>query len=64
MCFKKMYERCLEGAYDESPKESLMRDFELIISNAVKYNMPKDQPHYQARILNILGHHAIEKFTE
>ena len=62
MCFRKMYERCHEGAYDDNTKETLMKDFDLLVSNALKYNMPKDQPHYQARILNILGSYAIEKF--
>jgi hypothetical protein len=62
MCFRKMYERCHEGWYDENSKENLQKDFELIRSNALKYNMPKDQPHYQARILNILGSYAIDKF--
>ena len=57
-----MYERCLEGAYDQDTKEAISKDFHLLISNALKYNMPKDQPHYQARILKILGQHTIEKF--
>jgi hypothetical protein len=35
--------------------ESILNDFKLIIKNAFTYNMPKDQPHYQAKILNIMG---------
>lgn len=34
-------------------------DFSLIISNALTYNMPKDQPSYRAKILNIVGLKAI-----
>lgn len=64
MCFRKMYERCLEGAYDQCTLQRVLDDFQLIVSNALKYNMPKDQPHYQARILNILGRHALSKLQE
>ena len=62
MCFRKMYERCYEGCYDVNTLIEIKRDFELIVSNALKYNMPKDQPHYQARILNVLGQFAFDKF--
>ncbi len=62
ICFKKMVERCHEGLYDEGSWEGIRKDFQLIISNALKYNMPKDQPHYQARILNILGEQVLNKF--
>lgn len=61
-----MSEKCIDGLYDDNiqkdksytPYELMMKDFDLLINNALKYNMPKDQPHYQARLLNVMG-----KFT-
>jgi hypothetical protein len=42
----------------------MIKDFDLLISNALKYNMPKDQPHYQAKLLNILGRFTFLKMRD
>ncbi len=42
----------------------MIKDFDMLISNALKYNMPKDQPHYQARLLNVLGKFTFEKIKD
>ena len=55
---------CVEGRYDNNPYELLLQDFNLLIDNALKYNMPKDQPHYQAKILNVTGSWAFIYFKE
>lgn len=55
MCFQVMKEKCLEGKYDEDPEKTIKNDFQLIISNALKFNMPKDAAHGQAKILKVLG---------
>lgn len=38
------------------------KEFQLIISNALKFNMPKDAAHGQAKILKVLGEKALDKF--
>jgi hypothetical protein len=49
----------LEGQYDSSPYKSIYFDFNLIVNNALKFNMPKDPAHVQAKILKILGEKAL-----
>lgn len=50
-----MKEKVVEGAYDEKPYELIKADLELLVDNALKFNMPKDEPHYRAKILLIVG---------
>lgn len=49
----------MEGEYDDNPFKKLSSDFNLIVSNALKFNMPKDTAHVQAKILKILGEKAL-----
>jgi len=62
MCFQIMKEKCLQGKYDVNPFKMIESHFQLIISNALKFNMPKDAAHGQAKILKILGEKALDKF--
>lgn len=55
MCFQVMKQKAHQGKYDDDPIRKINADFQLIISNALKFNMPKDPAHVQAKILKILG---------
>lgn len=59
MCFSKMKEFAEQGAYDEDPYKSTESDFQLIVKNALEFNMPKDSAHFQAKILKIMGELAL-----
>lgn len=54
MCFSQMIEQCRAGMYDSNSFELVQRDVDLIISNAMEYNMPKDLCHYSARVLKLM----------
>ena len=60
MCLLKMKEKAMEGLYDEDSKEKITRDLNLIVKNALQYNMPKDDAYFQAKIFNILGNKTLE----
>lgn len=62
MSFKKMTERCVQGFYDTDSRQKIEEDFNLIVSNALKYNMPKDLPHKSAKIMKIMGDTALDHF--
>lgn len=55
MCFQKMKEKALSGFYDDQSLDLIKYDFYLIVNNALKFNMPKDSAHLQAKILKIMG---------
>lgn len=59
MCFSIMKEKAIQGQYDHNAFRQLSSDFNLIISNALKFNMPQDPAHVQAKILKILGEKAL-----
>jgi hypothetical protein len=37
-----MREKAIEGAYDRNPYELIKADLELLVRNAMNFNMPKD----------------------
>lgn len=39
-------------------------DLNLIVSNALQYNMPKDPAYFQAKILKIMCERALEELNE
>ena len=41
MCFTQMIDQCKQGYYDTNSLELIQKDVNLIISNAMEYNMPK-----------------------
>lgn len=55
MCLLIMREKILEGAYDCNSFETIRKDFELIVKNALTFNMPHDDAYYRAKILYIVG---------
>ena len=61
MCLFGMREKVVEGAYDTNPSQLIKEDLELIVQNAMSFNMPKDEPHYRARILLICGLKFLEE---
>lgn len=42
ICIHQMREKAIEGAYDEQPYELIRGDLELLVKNAMTFNMPKD----------------------
>jgi hypothetical protein len=64
MCLLKMREKVSEGAYDDSPYSLIKQDLELLVNNALQYNMPKDEPHYRAKILLIVGLKFLEHIQD
>ena len=64
MCFGKMKELAQDGTYDYEPFKRIEKDFQLLVSNALKFNMPKEMAHVQAKILKILGEKGLKKFKE
>ena len=42
MCILQMREKAIEGAYDRNPYELIKADLELLVRNAMTFNMPKD----------------------
>lgn len=63
MCFTVMKEKSLQGLYDVNALQCITSDFNLIINNALKFNMPQDPAHVQAKILKVLGEKAISKYS-
>lgn len=59
-----MREKALEGAYDRNPYELIRADLELLVKNAMTFNMPKDEAHYRAKILLVVGTKYLEFFKE
>jgi hypothetical protein len=55
MCIFGMREKAADGWYDKNPYELLLADLELIVKNAMTFNMPKDEPHYRSKLLLIVG---------
>lgn len=62
MCFTVMKEKSMQGLYDDNALQNITFDFNLIINNALKFNMPQDPAHVQAKILKVLGEKALEKY--
>lgn len=60
MCLLKMKDKANEGYYDEKSFEKISTDLNLIIFNALQYNMPKDDAYFQAKILKIMGNRLLE----
>jgi hypothetical protein len=50
-----MIKRCENGIYDTNSFSSVKKDVDLIVANAMEYNMPKDHVHYSARVLHIMS---------
>ena len=63
MCLLKMKEKSQEGLYDEDSAYKITQDLNLIVENALQYNMPKDDAYFQAKILNILGNKALRHLS-
>ncbi len=61
MCFLAMREKAVQGYYNEQTYEKLLRDVCLISNNAMTFNMPKEEVHYQAKILIIMASHFLSK---
>jgi hypothetical protein len=59
-----MREKALEGAYDRHPYDLMKADLELLVKNAMTFNMPKDEAHYRAKILLVVGIRYLEFFRE
>ena len=55
ICLQVMRCKVSEGLYDSNPYESILNDLRLLVSNALCYNMPNDDPYYRAKILYILA---------
>ena len=46
--------RATDGHYDENTYAKILDDITLISKNAMIFNMPKDEPHYRAKIMLII----------
>lgn len=60
MCLFAMAEKIIAGSYDEAPYHGLVSDLELITSNAMTFNMPKDEVYYRAKVLLVIGKRYLE----
>jgi predicted nucleotidyltransferase len=59
-----MREKSLEGAYDTNSYELMKADLELLVRNAMTFNMPKDEAHYRAKILLVVGTRYLNFFKD
>jgi predicted nucleotidyltransferase len=59
-----MREKSLEGAYDTHSYELMKADLELLVRNAMTFNMPKDEAHYRAKILLVVGTRYLNFFKD
>lgn len=59
-----MREKAADGTYDDNPYVLMKEDLELIVQNAITFNMPKEDPHYRAKILLIVGSKFLESVKE
>lgn len=59
-----MREKALEGAYDTRAHELIRNDLELLVRNAMTFNMPKDEAHYRAKILLVVGTRYLDYFKD
>lgn len=64
MCFAKMREFAESGDYDDEPFKKTEAHFQLIVKNALEFNMPKDQAHFFAKILKVVGEMFLERFKD
>ncbi len=56
-----MKDKANDGSYDENSYEKITKDLNLIIYNALQYNMPKDDAYFQAKILKIMGNRILQQ---
>jgi hypothetical protein len=59
-----MREKAIDGFYDKKSYENIKGDLELLVKNAMIFNMPKDEAHYRAKILLVVGTKFLETFKE
>ena len=64
MCFSKMREFAQAGDYDDEPFKKIEAHFQLIVKNALEFNMPKDPAHFYAKVLKVNGEIFLQRFKE
>lgn len=64
MCLFQMREKAVEGKYDSDPYLLITNDLELLVRNAMTFNMPKDEAHYRAKVLLVLGSKFLERVRD
>lgn len=59
-----MQKKAISGEYDHDPYEGLLRDFKLLIKNALNYNAHHLEAYREATKLNLLGLTAFKFFSK